>query len=57
MKVNYSEYDDSQKPALKLLQKIGQKYLSPKYAFEAHSAMNTNEILGLDNLTDILKGT
>ena len=43
--VNYTEYNDSQKPALVLLQKMGWQYLSPEDAFEARSEMYTNVIL------------
>ncbi|MGK0387130.1 MAG: type I restriction enzyme R subunit, partial [Patiriisocius sp.] len=45
MKVNYSEYNDSQKPALDLLQKMGWKYISPDEVFEARGGMFTNVLL------------
>ncbi len=45
MTVNYTEYNDSQKPALTLLQKMGWQYLSPEVAFEARSEMYTNVLL------------
>lgn len=45
MTVNYTEYNDSQKPALSLLQKMGWQYLSPDEAFQARNEMYTNVIL------------
>ena len=45
MKVNYSEYNDSQKPALALLQKMGWQYLSPEQVFEARGEMFSNVLL------------
>jgi len=45
MTVNYTEYNDSQKPALTLLQKMGWQYLSPEEAFEARSEMYSNVLL------------
>ena len=45
MAANYKEYNDSQKPALDLLQKIGWQYLSPEHVFEARGEMFTNVIL------------
>tara|TARA_R110002124_G_scaffold104339_3_gene254145 strand:- start:1038 stop:4157 length:3120 start_codon:yes stop_codon:yes gene_type:complete len=45
MVANYKEYNDSQKPALDLLQKIGWQYLSPEQVFEARGCMYTNVIL------------
>lgn len=43
--VNYKEYNDSQKPALNLLQKMGWKYLSPEEVFTARGETFTNVIL------------
>lgn len=45
MAANYKEYDDSQKPALDLLQKMGWKLLSSEQVFEARGDMYTNVIL------------
>jgi len=45
---NYTEYNDSQKPALSLLQKMGWTYLSPDEIFQARGEMFTNVIL--DNI-------
>ena len=45
MKVNYREYNDSQKPALNLLQKMGWQYLSPEEVFTARGETFTNVIL------------
>ena len=45
MAANYKEYNDSQKPALDLLQKIGWQYLSPEQVLEARGGMYTNVIL------------
>ncbi len=45
MTVNYTEYNDSQKPALSLLQKMGWHYLSPDEVFQARNEMYTNVIL------------
>ena len=45
MKVNYSEYSDSQKPALNLLQKMGWQYITPEEAFSARGELLTNVLL------------
>jgi len=45
MTVNYTEYNDSQKPALALLQKMGWQYLSPEEVFAARGEMFTNVLL------------
>ncbi|ARN70624.1 type I restriction endonuclease subunit R [Nonlabens tegetincola] len=45
MSVNYSEYNDSQKPALSLLQKMGWQYISPDDVFIARGELFTNVIL------------
>ncbi|TXD50495.1 type I restriction endonuclease subunit R [Polaribacter sp. IC066] len=45
MAANYKEYNDSQKPALDLLQKMGWEYLSPQQVFEARNEIYTNVIL------------
>lgn len=45
MTVNYSEYNDSQKPALSLLQKMGWTYLLPEEVFKARGELYTNVIL------------
>ena len=45
MTVNYTEYNDSQKPALVLLQKMGWQYISPEDAFKTRGEMYTNVIL------------
>tara|TARA_R110002051_G_scaffold13808_1_gene45555 strand:+ start:17808 stop:20927 length:3120 start_codon:yes stop_codon:yes gene_type:complete len=45
MVANYKEYNDSQKPALDLLQKIGWQFLSSEQVFEARGEMYTNVIL------------
>ncbi|WP_035085232.1 type I restriction endonuclease subunit R [Aquimarina latercula] len=42
---NYSEYNDSQKPALALLQKMGWHYLSPEEVFTARGELFTNVLL------------
>jgi type I restriction enzyme R subunit len=48
MITNYTEYHDSQKPAISLLQKMGWKYLSAEQVFAACGGMYTNVIL--DNI-------
>jgi len=45
MSTNYTEYDDSQKPAISLLQKMGWEYLSADQVFAARGEMYTNVIL------------
>ncbi|CAM4083918.1 type I restriction endonuclease subunit R [Gillisia hiemivivida] len=45
MSTNYTEYDDSQKPAISLLQKMGWQYLCEDQVFEARGEMYTNVIL------------
>lgn len=45
MAANYKEYNDSQKPALDLLQKMGWQFLSSEQVFEARGDMYTNVIL------------
>ncbi|RXG17988.1 type I restriction endonuclease subunit R [Leeuwenhoekiella aestuarii] len=45
MKVNYTEYIDSQKPALQLLQKMKWQYLSQEEVFQARDGMYSNVIL------------
>lgn len=45
MKVNYTEYNDSQKPALDLLQKMGWVYLSPEKALFARGEIYSNVLL------------
>lgn len=45
MAANYKEYNDSQKPAISLLQKMGWEYLSAEQAFAARGEMYTNVIL------------
>ncbi|TXD84946.1 type I restriction endonuclease subunit R [Subsaximicrobium wynnwilliamsii] len=45
MVANYKEYNDSQKPALDLLQKMGWQFLSSEQVFEARGDMYTNVIL------------
>ncbi|WP_435416052.1 type I restriction endonuclease subunit R [Polaribacter aestuariivivens] len=45
MAANYKEYNDSQKPALELLQKMGWEYLSPEQVFKARGEIYTNVIL------------
>ncbi len=45
MAANYKEYNDSQKPALDLLQKMGWEYLSPEQVFKARGEIYTNVIL------------
>jgi len=43
--MSYTEYQDSQKPAIELLQKMGWNYLSPEQVFTARSEMYSNVIL------------
>jgi len=45
MAANYNEYQDSQLPALNLLQKMGWQYISPEEALVARGGMFTNVIL------------
>lgn len=45
MTTNYTEYHDSQKPALDLLQKMNWQYLSSEQIFAARSEMYSNVIL------------
>jgi type I restriction enzyme R subunit len=45
MSSTYTEYNDSQKPALSLLQKMGWQYLSQKEVFQAREELLTNVIL------------
>lgn len=45
MKVNYNEFQDSQLPALKLLQKLNWQYISPEQVFEARGELLSNVIL------------
>lgn len=45
MVANYKEYNDSQKPALYLLQKMGWQHLSSEQVFDARGEMFTNVIL------------
>ncbi len=45
MITNYTEYHDSQKPAINLLQKMGWEYLSAEQVFIARGGMYTNVIL------------
>lgn len=45
MSVNYTEYNDSQKPALELLQKMGWQYLSKEEVFKARGGIYTNVLL------------
>ena len=45
MSTNYTEYDDSQKPAISLLQKMGWEYLSAEQVFASRGEMYTNVIL------------
>lgn len=42
---NYSEYTDSQKPALELLQKLGYTYLSPEQALDQRSGIQSQVLL------------
>ena len=51
MQANYTEYNDSQNPALNLLQKMNWQYLSAEQVFTARNEMYTNVILD-----DILTG-
>lgn len=48
MKINYTEYNDSQKPALALLQKMGWQYVSAEDVFAARGEIYTNVLL--DNI-------
>lgn len=45
MNLNYSEFKDSQLPAINLLRKIGWNYLSPEEVFTARGEMFSNVIL------------
>ncbi|MDT0651242.1 type I restriction endonuclease subunit R, partial [Autumnicola edwardsiae] len=45
MTINYTEYNDSQKPALTLLQKMGWQYLSQEEVFAARGEIYTNVLL------------
>jgi len=45
MKINYSEYKDSQLPAINLLQKLGWKYISPEETIEQRGGILSNVIL------------
>jgi len=42
---NYKEYQDSQKPAMNLLQKMQWQYISPEEVFTARGEKYTNVIL------------
>lgn len=45
MTATYTEYNDSQQPALSLLQKMGWQYLSQQEVFQAREEMQTNVLL------------
>lgn len=45
MTINYTEYKDSQFPALRLLRKMGWQYIAPEAAFSARGEMYTNVLL------------
>lgn len=45
MAANYNELQDSQLPALKLLQKLNWKYITPEQAFQARGELLSNVIL------------
>lgn len=45
MKIKYSEYDDSQLPAINFLQKLGWKYLTPEETIKERSGILSNVIL------------
>jgi type I restriction enzyme R subunit len=42
---DYSEYTDSQKPAIELLQKLGYSYLSPEQALQMRGGLYSNVLL------------
>src|SRR5690554_92574 len=54
MAVNYNEFQDSQLPALKLLQKLNWQYISPEQALQARGELLSNVILD-DILEEQLK--
>ena len=54
MTVNYNEFQDSQLPALKLLQKLNWQYMSPEQALQARGELLSNVILD-DILEEQLK--
>src|SRR5680860_1425251 len=54
MTTNYSEYQDSQLPALQLLQKMGWQYISPEKALQEREGMFTGVLLE-NILSDQLK--
>lgn len=43
--INYSEYNDSQKPALTLLRKLGWKYLTPEQTVSQRNGLLSNVVL------------
>ncbi|MCH8535973.1 MAG: HsdR family type I site-specific deoxyribonuclease [Flavobacteriaceae bacterium] len=45
MAANYNEFEDSQFPAIRLLQKMGWKYLNAQEVFQARDEMLTNVLL------------
>lgn len=55
MIINYREYNDSQKPALHLLQKMGWQYLSPEEVFLARGEVLTNVLLDKVLATQLAK--